>query len=150
MIGGGTNRAAEALDQHICRLAATRAYHMAGLGPKDISVAELHDASAFAELQQSEHMGFFEYGEGGFAAQRGETAVGGRIPINPSGGLECKGHPIGATGIGQLHELVLQLRNEAGGRQVEGARFALAENGGGFYRNEEAVVCITILGRHDA
>ncbi len=147
VVGGGTGRAAEQLDQQICRLAATRAYEAAGVGPGDISVAEVHDASAFAELQQSEHMGFFEYGEGGFAAERGDTTIGGRIPINPSGGLECKGHPIGATGLGQIHELVLQLRGEAGSRQVEGARFGLAENGGGFYRNEEAVACVTILAR---
>jgi acetyl-CoA acetyltransferase len=150
IIGGGTGRRAEQLDQHICRLAAERAYEVAGLSPQDMSVAEVHDASAFAEVQQSEHMGFFEYGEGGFAAERGDTTIGGRIPINPSGGLECKGHPIGATGIGQIHELVTQLRHEAGDRQVEGARFAIAENGGGFYRNEEAVACITILGRNGA
>lgn len=150
VVGGGTNRAPEQLDRQICRLGATRAYDMAGLSPQDIDVAELHDASAFAEVQQSEHMGFFEYGEGGFAAERGDTTVGGRIPINPSGGLECRGHPIGATGLAQIHELVTQLRGEAGKRQVEGARFALAENGGGFHRNEEAVVLITILGRHGA
>ena len=150
IIGGGTNRDATKLDQQICRLAANRAYEAAGLGPQDISVAEVHDASAFAEVQQSEHMGFFEYGEGGFAAARGATTVGGRIPINPSGGLECKGHPIGATGLGQIHELVTQLRHEANGRQVENARFALAENGGGFYRNEEAVASVIILGRKGA
>lgn len=150
VVGGGTNRAPEQLDQQICRLGAWRAYEMAGLSPQDIDVAELHDASAFAEVQQSEHMGFFEYGQGGFAAERGDTTVGGRIPINTSGGLECRGHPIGATGLAQIHELVTQLRGEAGKRQVEGARFALAENGGGFHRNEEAVVLITILGRHDA
>lgn len=150
VIGGGTQRKAEQLEKQICRLAALRAYDMAGLGPKDMSVAEVHDASAFAEVQQSEHMGFFEYGQGGFMAEKGETRIGGRIPINPSGGLECKGHPIGATGLGQIHELVTQLRHEAGARQVDGARFAIAENGGGFYRNEEAVACITILGRADA
>lgn len=150
IVGGGTNRQAEQLDQHICRLAALRAYDMAGLGPQDISVAEVHDASAFAEVQQSEHMGFFDYGQGGFMAERGETTIGGRLPINPSGGLECRGHPIGATGLAQIYELVTQLRHEAGPRQVENARFALAENGGGFYRNEEAVALITILGRHGA
>lgn len=150
IVGGGTNREPEKLDQQICRLGAMRAYEMAGLSPQDIDVAELHDASSFAEVQQSEHMGFFEYGEGGFQAEKGETTIGGRIPINPSGGLECRGHPIGATGLAQIHELVTQLRGEAGKRQVEGARFALAENGGGFHRNEEAVVLVTILGRHDA
>lgn len=147
VIGGGTNRDATKLDMQICRLAANRAYDMAGISPQDISVAEVHDASAFAELQQSEHMGFFEYGEGGFAAERGDTSLGGKIPINPSGGLECRGHPIGATGLAQIHELVTQLRHGAGKRQVENARFALAENGGGFYRNEEAVASIIILAR---
>jgi acetyl-CoA acetyltransferase len=77
----------------------------------------------------------------------GATAIGGKIPVNPSGGLECKGHPIGATGLGQIHELTLQLRAEAGPRQVAGARFAIAENGGGFLGFEEAAACITILGR---
>lgn len=150
VVGGGTDRRPEQLDRQICRLAALRAYDMAGIGPEDVSVAELHDASAFAEVQQSEHMGFFDYGQGGFMAEKGETTVGGSIPINPSGGLECRGHPIGATGLAQIHELVTQLRHEAGPRQVEGARFALAENGGGFHRNEEAVALITILGRRDA
>jgi acetyl-CoA acetyltransferase len=150
VIGGGTNRAPEKLDQQICRLSALRAYGIAGIEPKDVDVAELHDASAFAEVQQSEHMGFFEYGEGGFMADKGETAIGGRIPINPSGGLESRGHPIGATGLAQIHELVSQLRGEAGKRQVERARFALAENGGGFYRNEEAVALITILAAYGA
>ena len=80
-------------------------------------------------------------------SERGDTSLGGRIPVNPSGGLESKGHPVGATGIGQVHELVAQLRGEAGARQVEGARIALAENGGGLQGIEEAVACITILGR---
>ncbi len=86
-------------------------------------------------------------GEGGPAAERGETAIGGRIPINPSGGLESKGHPIGATGLGQVFELVTQLRGEAGARQVQGARIALAENGGGLAGVEEAVACLTLLGK---
>ncbi|MCB1465934.1 MAG: thiolase family protein [Rhizobiaceae bacterium] len=150
VITGGINREPERLDQQISRIGADRAYNVAGLGPADMSFAEVHDASAFAEIQHSENLGFCEYGEGGFIAERGETTIGGRIPINPSGGLECKGHPIGATGIGQIHEMVTQLRHEAGARQVENARFAIAENGGGFYRCEEAVACITILGRKDA
>jgi len=150
IVGGGTNRAPENLEEQIARLAADRAYQVAGLGPEDMSLAEVHDASSFAEVQQTENLGFCEYGQGGWLAERGETSLGGRIPINTSGGLECKGHPIGATGLGQIHELVTQLRREAGPRQVEGARFAIAENGGGFYRCEEAVACITILGRRDA
>ena len=78
-------------------------------------------------------------------AERGDTTLGGRIPVNPSGGLESKGHPIGATGLGQVFELVTQLRGEAGPRQVEGARIAIAENGGGIYGIEESVTCVTIL-----
>jgi acetyl-CoA acyltransferase len=92
-------------------------------------------------------LGLCEHGMGGPLAERGETSIGGRIPINPSGGLESKGHPIGATGLGQIHELVTQLRGEAAQRQVDGARVALAENGGGLCGVEEAVACITILGR---
>lgn len=148
ILSGGTNRKPEELDRQIGRIAARKAYNAAGLGPEDMSVVELHDASAFAEIQQSENLGLCEYGQGGWIAEKGETKLGGRIPINPSGGLESKGHPIGATGLGQIHELVTQLRHEAGPRQVEGARFGIAENGGGFYRCEEALVCITILGRN--
>jgi acetyl-CoA acetyltransferase len=80
-------------------------------------------------------------------AERGETSLGGRIPINVSGGLESKGHPIGATGLGQIYELVTQLRGEAGARQVDGARHAIAQNGGGICGVEEAVACLTIIGR---
>jgi acetyl-CoA acetyltransferase len=112
-----------------------------------MSLAEVHDASAVGEIIQSENLGLFEFGGGGPAAERGDTKLGGRIPINPSGGLECKGHPIGATGLGQIHELVTQLRHGAGERQVPGARFAIAENGGGFHGFEEASACVTILSR---
>jgi acetyl-CoA acyltransferase len=147
VLAGGTNRDPRAITEQIGRLAAQRAYEKAGFGPKDMDVAEVHDASAFAEIQQSENLGFCEYGQGGWIAEQGETSIGGRIPINPSGGLESKGHPIGATGLGQIHELVTQLRGEAGKRQVEGARLAIAENGGGFYRCEEALAVVTILGR---
>lgn len=112
-----------------------------------MSVAEVHDASAFAELHQAELLGFTPIGDGGRLVRDGETALGGRIPINVSGGLESRGHPIGATGLAQIYELVTQLRGEGGARQVEGARHAIAENGGGFHRYEEATVCITILER---
>jgi acetyl-CoA acetyltransferase len=80
-------------------------------------------------------------------AERGETTLGGRVPVNPSGGLECKGHPIGATGLGQVYELVTQLRGEAGKRQVQGAKVAVAENGGGLIGVESAACCVTILAR---
>jgi len=147
VLGSGSDRKPEEVEKHICRRAALKAYDIAGVGPEDMSVAEVHDASAFAEIVQVENLGFCKFGDGGKLAERGETALGGRIPVNPSGGLESKGHPIGATGLGQIHELVLQLRGEAGQRQVENARFAIAENGGGFHGYEEAAACITILGR---
>ena len=134
-------------ENHVCRTTALKAYDQAGIGPSDISVAEVHDASAFGEIIQLENLGFCELGQGGWISERGETSLGGRIPVNPSGGLESKGHPIGATGLAQIYELVTQLRGDAGPRQVEGARFALAENGGGFLGVEEAAAVVTILGR---
>ncbi len=124
-----------------------KAYELAGLGPQDISVAEVHDATAFGEMIQAEELGFAKEGEGGVFAESGATKIGGELPINPSGGLECRGHPIGATGVAQLVELVTQLRGEAGKRQVEGAKIALAENGGGFLGMEEAAMSIHILGK---
>jgi len=124
---------------------ALRAYKEAGLAPADVDVAEVHDATAVGEVQQIEHMGLVTYGDGGAAAQRGDTAVGGPIPVNPSGGLESRGHPIGATGLAQIHELVTQLRGDAGARQVDGARIALAENSGGLVGVEEAAVAVTLL-----
>ena len=125
--------------------ASRAAYEQAGFGPEDIDVAEVHDATAMGEISVVEKVGFASMGEGGVAAERGDFTIGGRLPVNPSGGLESKGHPIGATGLGQLHELVTQLRGEAGSRQVEGARIALQENGGGLIGVDEAVVAITLL-----
>ncbi|MFM1992031.1 MAG: hypothetical protein RJA99_4988 [Pseudomonadota bacterium] len=145
VLASGADRAPEDLDRHVCRIAAQRAYAIAGIEPGDVSVAEVHDATAFGEILQTENLGFCEPGQGGWLAERGETRLGGRLPVNTSGGLESTGHPIGATGLGQLHELVLQLRGEAGPRQVRGARIALAENGGGFHGSEEAAACITVL-----
>jgi acetyl-CoA acyltransferase len=143
----GSDRKPEEFDRHVTRRAAMDAYDIAGLGPEDMSVAEVHDATAFAEIQQIENLGFCAIGEGGPFTESGATRLGGRIPVNPSGGLESKGHPVGATGLAQVFELVTQLRGEASGRQVEGARFAIAENGGGFHGIEEAIACVTILGR---
>jgi acetyl-CoA acetyltransferase len=145
VLASGSDRGPDEAEQHICRLAATKAYEIAEVEPDDISVAEVHDASAFAEILQTENLGFCEIGQGGWLAERGHTTLGGRIPVNPSGGLESKGHPIGATGLGQIYELILQLRGEAGARQVENARLAIAENGGGFHGVEEAAACVTIL-----
>jgi acetyl-CoA acetyltransferase len=143
----GSDRRAEDVQHHLTVLAARRAYDKAGIGPQDISVAEVHDATAMGEIIQTENLGFCAFGDGGPLAERGETTIGGRIPVNPSGGLESKGHPVGATGLAQIHELVTQLRGEADGRQVAGARIALAENGGGLIGVEESVACVTILGR---
>ncbi len=134
-------------EKHVSRLAALQADEIAGLGPEDMDVAEVHDASAMGEILQSENLGFVPLGGGGPAAERGEFTLGGRLPVNPSGGLESKGHPLGATGIGQLFELVTQLRGEAGPRQVDGARHAIQENGGGLQSVEEAAVAIHILSR---
>lgn len=150
VLASGQDRSAAEVDRHITHLAARRAYERAGVGPDDMSVAEVHDATAFAEIVQTENLGFCAFGEGGVIAERGDTRLGGRIPVNPSGGLGCKGHPIGATGLAQIHELVVQLRGEAGARQVEGARMGIAENGGGFMGVEEAAACITILSREAA
>lgn len=133
--------------KHVSRLAALEAYEIAGLGPQDMHVAEVHDASAMGEIIQAENLGLAPLGEGGLCAERGDFTLGGRLPINTSGGLESKGHPLGATGIGQLYELTAQLRGEAGARQVPGARHAIQENGGGLQGVEEAAVAIHILSR---
>jgi acetyl-CoA acyltransferase len=127
--------------------AAKLAYAQAGITPQQLDVIELHDAAAPAELIVSEELGLCEPGGGPALLRSGATALGGRVPINPSGGLLSKGHPVGATGCAQIVELVDQLRDRCGERQVPGAQVALAENGGGFLENEPAVATITILGR---
>jgi len=114
-------------------------------GPEDLDLIELHDASAPSELIFYENLGLCPVGEGGSLAESGATALGGTIPVNPSGGLLRKGHPIGATGLAQLAELTWQLRAEAGKRQVAGARVALAENGGGYIGEDAAAMVISIL-----
>jgi acetyl-CoA acyltransferase len=146
VLASGTDRPLQAWERHITRQAAHRAYEQAGVGPQDVSVAEVHDATAFGEILQTELLGLCELGGGGPLAESGATSLGGRVPVNPSGGLESKGHPIGATGLGQVYELVGQLRGAAGPRQVPDARIALAENGGGLIGGEEAAAVITILG----
>ena len=147
VIATGSERDPDNGNLHVTRVAANLAYERSGVGPEDMSVSEVHDASAIAEIMQTENLGFCEIGEGGALAESGATTIGGRIPVNPSGGLESKGHPIGATGLGQIYELARQLRGEAGARQVEDARFGIAENGGGMHGIEEAVACVTILER---
>jgi acetyl-CoA C-acetyltransferase len=124
-------------------MAAERAYAMARIGPKDISFAELHDAFVILELAISEEVGLFERGKARAALAAGDTAIGGRIPINTSGGLKAKGHPVGATGVSQVFELVKQLRGEAKKeeRQVKDPRHGLAVNFGGFGNNVVATIC---------
>ena len=129
----------------LSQVAAQRAYSMAGLRPLDIDVAEVHDATSFCELYQAEMLGFCEIGQGGAYVASGATALGGERPINLSGGLVSKGHPVGATGLSMIHELALQLRGEAGERQASRARIGLAENGGGVIGFEEAACAVTIL-----
>jgi len=124
---------------------AKKAYEIAGISADDISLAEVHDATAFGELHQSEALGFCAHGEGGKYAQSGATRLGGSRPINTSGGLECKGHPIGATGLAMVHEVVQQLQGRAGGRQVANPRFGLTQNGGGALGVEEAAMGLNIL-----
>ena len=129
----------------LSRVAADRAYELAGVGPDDIDVAEVHDATAFGEIYQAEMLRFCEVGSGGPFVAGGATALDGRIPLNTSGGLLSKGHPIAASGLSMIHEIVMQLRGEAGERQVPGARLGLVENGGGIMGLEEAACCVTIL-----
>ena len=121
-------------------IASEKAFKMAGIKPKDIDVAELHDAFTILEIAESEHAGFFPKGEGAKALKAGETRIGGKLPINPSGGLKARGHPVGATGVAQIVELVWQLRGEAGERQVKKAANGFSLNFGGFGNNVLAFV----------
>lgn len=127
--------------------AAAAAYEMAGLGPEDIDLAEVHDCFSVAEIIHYEDLGFCRKGEGGRFIEEGHSGIGGKTPVNTSGGLLSKGHVIGATGISQIIELVRQLRGQAGGRQVEGARVALQHNGGGFIHTDTASCFIHILSK---
>lgn len=126
---------------------AKLAYEIAGVGPEDVNVAEVHDATAFGELNVTEEIGFCPVGEGGPFAESGATKLDGKIPVNPSGGLISRGHPIGASGLAMTYELVTQLRGEAGKRQVKNPRIAMMENGGGSIGNDTAAVAIHIFSR---
>ena len=147
VIGSGSNRTRSEEDEDIAVRLSRKAYDISGVSPEDIDVAEVHDATAFGELQQSEALGLCPRGEGGIFAESGATSLGGKVPINVSGGLESRGHPIGSSGLAQIHELVTQLRHEAGARQVQNCRLAIAENGGGNIGYEEAAMGIHILER---
>ena len=129
----------------LTRVAADRAYKMAGIGPENIDFVELHDAAASREIIQTEMLRLCPEGKGGELVESGATQIGGRIPVNPSGGLISRGHPIGATGLYMIHELVTQLRGEAGARQVKDAEIGMAENGGGVLGFEEAECSVVIL-----
>ncbi len=148
----GTQAASDAMFLHdkrdLSRVMATEraaqgAYRQAGKTPGDIDVVELHDCFTIAEIVATEGLGFFEPGTGGLAAEKGWTSLGGKIPVNPSGGLKAKGHPIGATGAAQIGEIVTQLRGEAGARQVDGAATGLVHTLGG----NTATVLVSLFGR---
>lgn len=139
--GGGEGGAS------LVREVSGRAYAAAAIEPADVDVVEVHDAASPGELIAYEDLGLCGAGEGPALLASGATALGGRVPVNPSGGLVCKGHPIGATGAAQVVELVQQLRGRAEGRQVDGARIAVAENAGGYLHPDPAACVVTVLGR---
>jgi acetyl-CoA acetyltransferase len=145
VLGSGTDRPEGFGPNHISVRLSRKAYEMAGVGPGDIDVLELHDATSMGEIIQFEGLGFCEWGEAAAIARTGATAMGGKIPVNPSGGLVSKGHPLGATGIGQIFEIVTQLRGQAGRRQVEGAQIGMTENGGGAVGVEESSMALHIF-----
>ena len=132
----------EPTDLLAVRLAAKQSFDMAGVKPKDVDVAELHDAFTILEIVESEEVGFFKKGEGHLALEKGITARSGKLPINVSGGLKARGHPVGATGVAQAYEIVLQLRGDAEKRQVKNAKTGFTCNFGGFGNN---VVCLTFV-----
>ncbi|MDP5350162.1 MAG: thiolase family protein, partial [Paracoccaceae bacterium] len=143
VLTGGKYRAPD--EPGLSRVAAQKAYAASGLTPADVDLAEVHDATSFCEIFQAEMLGFCDDGKGGALMESGATSLGGRLPINLSGGLVSKGHPVGATGLSMIHELTLQLRHEAGDRQAEKARIALAENGGGVIGFDEAACSVILL-----
>ncbi len=146
MLASGEDPEKEKESSTLARLARS-AYERAGIGPEDINLAEVHDASAIGELYATEELGFCSLGQGGFFAEGGHTTLGGKLPVNVSGGLESQGHPIGATGVRQVVELYWHLAGagRAGKRQVEKARIGLAQNAGGSINSSEAALSVTIL-----
>lgn len=132
---------------HLAETVAQQAYECAGVGPGDLDCVELHDASAPSEIIYYEHLGLCPKGEGGNFVEQGHTRLGGKLPVNTSGGLLRKGHPIGATGIAQIVELTEQLRGTAGKRQVAEAKVGLAENGGGWIGEDSAAIVVSMLTR---
>ncbi|MGE5423313.1 MAG: thiolase family protein [Ignavibacteriales bacterium] len=145
----GSGKQKSVTEPTVSHWTAQKAYNIAGIGPEDVDVTELHDASAFYEIYITEMLGFCPIGEGGRFAESGATRIDGSKPINPSGGLESKGHPMGATGLSQINEIITQLRGEAGARQVKNPEIGLVENGGGVVSVEEAACGVTILQKSD-
>jgi acetyl-CoA acetyltransferase len=131
----------------VTSLAAAAAYELAGLGPAELDCVEVHDAAASAELVIYEQLGLAQPGDGPALIRAGKTRLGGTLPVNTSGGLLARGHPIGATGLAQIAEAVAQLRGAAGGRQVPGARIALTQNAGGWHGNDNVASVVHIFGR---
>lgn len=142
--------AARAGEPTVAANAARRAYEEAGVGPEDVDVAEVHDAMAPGELLYYEQLGFCEEGGASELLRKGATALGGSLPVNPSGGLCSRGHAVGATGLAQVSELVWQLRGEAGERQAGRPRIALAQNSGGWIEGESAACGVSVLEREAA
>jgi len=143
VLASGTPRMGRA--SSVVARAAQRAYEMGGVGPEEIDVAEVHDASAPAEIFLYEDLGFCKPGDGGRLIRDRLTSLAGRLPVNTSGGLLAKGHPVGATGIAQVVEVVGQLRARAGARQVGGAKVALTQNAGGVLDDEPAACAVHIF-----
>ncbi|MCP4007673.1 MAG: thiolase family protein [bacterium] len=143
VMSSGYNHAPDEPDT--VELSSRGAYEESGIGPDGFDVIEIHDASAPGELIAYEQLGLCAKGEGGRLVESGDTRLGGRIPVNTSGGLLRKGHPVGATGLAQAVELTLQLQGRAGKRQVEGAKIALAQNGGGKKGNDAAAMVVTVF-----
>jgi acetyl-CoA acetyltransferase len=143
VLGSGFDRDPGSPD--VTQTVARKAYEMAGVGPEDLNVIECHDASAPAELVLYEELGLCAPGEGGKLIDSKATYVDGPIPVNPSGGLISKGHPIGATGVAQIYEIFTQLRGEAGDRQVKNPKVGMTENGGGMVKGDPAALSVHIL-----
>ena len=142
-LSGGKYRAFD--EPGLSRIAADKAYARSGLAPADIDIVELHDATSFCEIFQLEMLRLCRDGQGGRFVESGATALGGSLPVNLSGGLVSKGHPVGATGLSMVYETCQQLRGEAGARQVAGATLGLIENGGGVMGFDEAACAVHIL-----
>ena len=142
-LSGGKYRALD--EPGLSRVAADKACARSGLSPADVDLAEVHDATSFCEIFQLEMLRLCPDGQGGRFVESGATALGGRLPVNLSGGLVSKGHPVGATGLSMIHEVALQLRGEAGARQARGAAIGLVENGGGVMGFDEAACAVHIL-----